>query len=74
MLPSAGCDPRINIIRIGAFLLEILREGPSDISDLLRECSNAFQVSIDHVILSLDWLFIISAIKISNEEVRIHET
>jgi hypothetical protein len=74
MLPNPGGDPRINIIRIGAFLLEILREGPADVSDLLRRCSDAFQVSIDHVILSLDWLFIISAIQISNEKVRIHET
>lgn len=74
MLPSAGCDPRINIILIGAFLLDLLREGPLDINDLLRKCSKAFQVSIDHVILSLDWLFMISAINISNEEVRINET
>ncbi|MBA4055083.1 MAG: hypothetical protein C0490_10250 [Marivirga sp.] len=74
MLPSAGGDPRINIIRIGAFLLEILREGPSDVGDLLKRCADAFQISIDHVILSLDWLFMISAIRISGEKVEIHET
>lgn len=74
MLPSPGCDPKINVVRIGAFLLESLLDGPSDISDLLRRCSTALQVSIDHVILSLDWLFMISAIQIKNEEVHINET
>lgn len=74
MLPSAGCDPEINIIKIGAQLLLYLKEGPWDVTQLLAFASSTLTLSIDHIILSLDWLFMIGAIRIDSEEISIHGT
>lgn len=74
MLPSAGCDPEINIIKIGAQLLLYLQDGPWSATQLLKFASSKLNLSIDHIILSLDWLFIIGAIKIDSEDISIHGT
>lgn len=74
MLPSAGCDPDINIIKIGAQLLLYLRDGPWNAAQLLTFASSKLNLSIDHIILSLDWLFMIGAIKIDSEDISIHGT
>ena len=69
MIPDAGCDPQINVVRIGAHLLKILTEGPHRISLILERCSFEFDISVDHVILSLDWLYMISAIGCSGDQI-----
>jgi hypothetical protein len=69
MIPSAGCDPRINVVRIGAHLLNMLNSGPADLRNLLEQCSADFGVSVDHVILSLDWLYMIAAIEVNAGEI-----
>lgn len=69
MIPSSGCDPRINVVRLGADLLQILRPGPKTIAALLQCGSEKLDVSVDHVILSLDWLYTISAIECDNDEI-----
>jgi hypothetical protein len=69
MIPNSGCDPRINVVRIGAYLLKSLFAGPREIDELLQQSAAEFGVSIDHVILSLDWLFAISAIKCSANQI-----
>lgn len=71
MIPRSGCDPRINVVRIGAHLLQMLTSGPCRVSELLQRCSTEFNVSVDHVILSLDWLYTISAIECSDDEISI---
>lgn len=74
MIPNPGCDPNINIIKIGAYLLSNLKSSPCDVTQLLKNSSDDLSVSIDHIILSLDWLYVISAIKINKNEISINDT
>ena len=69
MIPTYGCDPNINIVKLGAEILRILDNKSWSIEELLVKCSKAFDVSVDHIILTLDWLFTISAIKLSETKV-----
>lgn len=74
MIPSVACDPKINVIYIGGKILLNLKECHMSVDELLNDISQELDVSIDHVILSLDWLFTISAIKLNGNQVLISET
>ncbi|WP_375540394.1 ABC-three component system middle component 6 [Rugamonas apoptosis] len=69
MIPNTGCDPQINVVRIGAHLLKSLFKEARDVDELLMNSSAELGVSVDHIILSLDWLFAISAIKYSDNRI-----
>lgn len=71
MLPLPGCDPRVNIVVLGARLIDELRTNDCRVDRLLFELPSKLNVSTDHVILTLDWLFAISVINIDQEMVRI---
>lgn len=73
MIPSRGCDPEINVVSIGAKILKKIAEEKSSLDSILSECSLEFGVSIDHIILSLDWLFSIKAIESNGIGVFINE-
>jgi len=73
MIPSSGCDPEINVVSIGAKILKKIAEGNSSLDAIMSDCSLELKVSIDHVILSLDWLFSIKAIDFNGTEVFINE-
>jgi hypothetical protein len=64
MMPVPGCDPQVNIIVIGAKLLVELRRTECSIEELLFNFSTRLNVSSDHIILTLDWLYTISAIEV----------
>ena len=73
MIPRSGCDPEINIVSIGAKILKkVVEENPS-LDEILTDCSSELKVSIDHIILSLDWLFSIRAIGFNGVEIVINE-
>lgn len=69
MIPSPGCDPKINIVVLGGEILKSLSNGGLGIEEIMEQCAKANKVSIDHIILSLDWLFMISAIKYNQDMV-----
>lgn len=73
MIPVKGCDPEINIVRIGAKILEQLVIESSSIESIISTYSVKYAVSIDHIILSLDWLFVINAISFDGVMVNINE-
>jgi hypothetical protein len=73
MIPSLGTDPKINILTIGAEILKILIGNSSSVENILGSAPKQLGVSIDHVILSLDWLFSINAIFLDDEEIYINE-
>jgi hypothetical protein len=73
MIPSSGCDPEINVVSIGAKILKKLVEETSSLDVILSDFSSELKVSIDHVILSLDWLYSIKAIDFNGAEVIINE-
>jgi hypothetical protein len=73
MIPRNGCDPEINIVIIGAKILRKVAEDKPSLEEILTDCASELQVSIDHVILSLDWLFSINAIDFNGIEVVIND-
>lgn len=77
MLPVNGSNPKINILYIGAYILKKLNNQTHKsmkILDLFRILTRELSISIDHIILALDWLYMISAIDRNKKEVYINET
>jgi len=77
MLPVNGSNPKINILYIGAYILKELNNQTSkhmEILELFKVGTRDLSISIDHIILTLDWLYIISAIDGNKKEVYINET
>ncbi len=77
MLPVNGSNPKINILYIGAYILNKLNNQTHKsmkILDLFKVVTRELSISIDHIILALDWLYIISAIDGNKKEVYINET
>lgn len=76
MLPTKGSHPKLNMLYIGGFILKKLHEHKKkrmSISQLIRIGAKELSVSVDHIILALDWLYIISAISYNSKEVFINE-
>lgn len=77
MLPVKGTSPKINILYIGAYILKKLNNQAykrMNIVDLFKVLTRELSISIDHIILALDWLYMISAIDGNKKEVYINET
>ena len=77
MILTRGANPEINVVYIGAFVINRLQESRGrkmKITRLMKLGENELSISIDHMILTLDWLYTISAIKHNNNEVTINET
>ena len=76
MLPTKGSQPEMNVIYIGGFILKKLNERKRKrmkITQLMKTGTKGLSVSVDHIILALDWLYIISAIDYDSTEVFINE-
>lgn len=66
----------MNVLYIGGFILKQLQEckrGRIKIAQLMKAGEKELSVSVDHIILALDWLYIISAISYDRKEVFINE-
>lgn len=77
MLPVNGSNPKINILYIGAYILKKLNNQTNKsmkIVDVFKILTRELSISIDHIILALDWLYMISAIDGNKKEVYINET
>jgi hypothetical protein len=77
MILTKGANPEINVVYIGAFVINRLQESKGrkmKITILMKLGESELSISIDHMILTLDWLYTISAIKYNNNEVSINET
>lgn len=76
MLPTKGSHPEVNVLYIGGFILEVLNEhGRKRMTTtrLIKLGIKELSVSVDHIILALDWLYIISAINYDSKGVFINE-
>ncbi|WP_109407376.1 ABC-three component system middle component 6 [Proteus genomosp. 4] len=76
MLPIKGSHPKMNVLYIGGFILENLHKHKKKrmtITQLMKIGSKELSVSVDHIILTLDWLYIISAIGYNEKEIFINE-
>lgn len=67
MIPEVGTNPEINILTIGANILIFLSEKNQccTIESLFEYFQINSNLSLDHIILSLDWLYTIKAININ---------
>lgn len=73
MLPSPGCDPEINVVVLGAKILKLVTSEEIEVNWLLEEFSAEIGVSVDHVILCVDWLYMIDAVYLDGERIRAYE-
>ncbi|CAI8971740.1 conserved hypothetical protein [Pseudomonas chlororaphis] len=73
MLPNPGCDPEINVIVLGAKVLKQLMTKSVTLDWLLQEFSREVKVSVDHMILCVDWLYAIDVIYLDGERICIYE-
>ena len=71
MLPLPGCDPTVNVVVLGARLIDEIRIDGCRLEKLLFEFPSKLNVSTDHIILTLDWLFAISVVDMDQGMVRI---
>lgn len=63
MIPKIDVDPNLNIVVIGAYILQKLKiDKCINLDSLIETVSIELSLSIDHIILSLDWLYIINSI------------
>lgn len=76
MLPIKGSTPDLNVLYIGAYLLKLINGQEIKripVKQLFQISVNELSISTDHIILSLDWLYAISAIDYNNGEIYINE-
>lgn len=76
MLPTKGCHPELNVLYIGGYILKKLYERKNKrmpISQLMKMGTRELSITVDYIILALDWLYIISAISYNSKEVFINE-
>lgn len=71
MIPVEGSDPELNIVSIGAMILKKVMIEKTGIDHIISFYPDELGVSVDHVILTLDWLFTINAIGFDGSEVYI---
>lgn len=74
MIPEIGCSPKINILTIGARVICTLKEGPLEIDDLLLSLPKELDISMDHIILTTDWLFLLGILSVEGSKVALNET
>lgn len=74
MIPELGCSPQINILTIGASIIGRLKECPLEIDDLLLKIPKELNISMDHIILTADWLFSLEILSVEGGKVTLNET
>ncbi len=74
MILNSGCDPKVNVVFIGSEILKLLLHESLDLKHLINKTTSSLNISVDHVILSLDWLYMIKAINKHNDKIVINET
>ena len=74
IMPTKIVKPVDSLIVLSATIIEILQENSLNIDDLLLEFNNRYykKITIEKLILSLDFLFMIDKIKDENEIITIN--
>jgi len=74
IMPTKIVKPADSLIVLSATIIEILQENSLNIDDLLLEFNNRYykKITIEKLILSLDFLFMIDKIKDENEIITIN--
>lgn len=74
IMPTKIIQPVDSLISISAIVIEILKVNGMNIDDLLEEINMRYykKISIEKLILSVDFLYIINKIKDENEIITIN--
>jgi len=74
IMPTKIIQPVDSLISISAIVIEILKVNSMNIDDLLEEINMRYykKISIEKLILSVDFLYIINKIKDENEIITIN--
>lgn len=74
IMPTKIIQPVDSLISLSAIILEILKEQSMNIDDLLEEFNQRYykRITIEKLILCLDFLFMIDKVKEENETITIN--
>ena len=74
IMPTKVIKPVDSLISLSSTIIEILNENSMNIDDLLNEFNTRYykKISIEKLILCLDFLFMIDKIKDENETITIN--
>jgi len=74
IMPTKIIQPVDSLISISAIVIEILKVNSMNVDDLLEEINTRYykKISIEKLILSVDFLYIINKIKDENEIITIN--
>ena len=73
ILPNKVIKPIDSLFSIGAFILNILKDNEHTIDDLVHNLNNSYpkKLTIEKVLLSLDFLYATGKIQLNNNKVKI---
>ena len=74
IMPTKIIKPADSIISISAYILKILRNGSINTGSLLRELNTVYfkEITIEKMLLCLDFLFIIGKIRSDNDIIELN--
>lgn len=74
ILPTKTLEPVDSLISISAFIIEILKSKSMNIDNLLEKFNKKYykEISIEKIILAIDFLYITDSIKCNNEIITIN--
>ncbi|KUJ62034.1 hypothetical protein AR687_10810 [Flavobacteriaceae bacterium CRH] len=74
ILPTKTIEPVDSLISISAFIIEILRTESMDIDSLLKIFNEKYykEITIEKMLLAIDFLFITDSIKYNNGIIKIN--
>ena len=74
MLPIKGTSPENNMLFIGGFIIkELKKRKVLSIKEIFTIGTRELSVSVDHIILALDWLYVSLIIKYNDKDVFLNE-
>lgn len=74
IMPTKIVKPADSIISISAYILKILKNGSINTDDLLRELNMVYfkEITIEKILLCIDFLFIIGKIRSDNDVIELN--
>ena len=74
IMPTKIVKPADSIISISAYILKILKNGSINTDDLLRELNMVYfkEITIEKMLLCIDFLFIIGKIRSDNDIIELN--
>ena len=74
IMPTKIVKPVDSIISISAYILKILKNGSINTDDLIRELNGVYfkEITIEKMLLCIDFLFIIGKIRSDNDIIELN--